>query len=184
MKRLVANALLCVLEYWFDSCLTCVRWGNAISNFIALECGVRQGGVLSPYLFAIFIDDIIKEIFKKSELGCKLKHENVGIFIYADDIILIAPTVKSLQGMLQICERALALLDVSLNIRRNLCVCDLVLAIIQNSAIYVLPMVIAYREWNRVVIWEFICVPQDILNARLVMLRNLFIDLSIQYLVN
>jgi len=41
---------------------------------------VRLGGVLSPYLFAIFIDDIIKEI-KKSELGSKLKHENVGMFI-------------------------------------------------------------------------------------------------------
>jgi len=45
-------------------------------------------------------------------------------------------------------------------------------------------MVIAYRGWNRAVIWEFICVPQDILNARLVMLRNLVIDLSILYLVN
>ena len=120
MNRLVPNALLCVLEYWFDSCMTCVRWGNDVSNFIALECGVRQGGVLSPYLFAIFIDDIIKEV-KKSELGCKLKHENVGIFIYADDIILLAPTVQSLQGMLQVCERELAWLDMSLNTKKSLC---------------------------------------------------------------
>jgi len=100
--------------------LTCVRWGNAVSNFIALECGVRQGGVLSPYLFAICIDDIIKEI-KKSELDCKLKHENVDIFNYADDIILITPTIQSLQGMLQICERALTLLDMSLNTKKSLC---------------------------------------------------------------
>jgi len=97
------------------------------------------------------------------------------------DIILITPTVQSLQSMLQICERAIVLLDMS---RRHLCVCDLILAIIQNAAIYVLPMAIAYRVWNRVVIWEFVCVPQYILNARLVMLRNLCIDLSIQYLVN
>ena len=100
--------------------MTCVRWGNDVSNFIALECGVRQGGVLSPYLFAIFIDDIIKEV-KKSELGCKLKHENVGIFIYADDIILLAPTVQSLQGMLQVCERELAWIDMSLNTKKSLC---------------------------------------------------------------
>jgi len=78
-----------------------MRWGNAVSNFIALECGVRQGGVLSPYLFAIFIDDIIKEI-KKPELGCELKHENVGIFIYADDIILIV----QLSNLCKICSRS------------------------------------------------------------------------------
>jgi len=75
-----------------------VRWGNAVSNFIAIECGVRQGGVLSPYLFANFIDDIIKEMIK-SELGCK--HEHVGIFNYADDIILIAPTEKGRSGFFE-----------------------------------------------------------------------------------
>jgi len=85
--------------------------------------------------------------------------------------------------MLQICERALALLDMSLNTKKSLCM-RFSPRYIQNAAIHVLPMVIAYRECNRVVIWEFIYVPQDILNACLVMLRNLFIDLSIRYLVN
>ena len=114
MNRLVPNALLCILEYWFDVCRTCVRWGNAVSRFISFECGVRQGRVLSPYLFAIFIDDIIQDI-TKSELGCKFKQMNVGIFIYADDIILLAPSIESLQNMLWICEKELAWLDMSLN---------------------------------------------------------------------
>ena len=121
MNRLVPNALLCILENWFDVCVTCVRWGNAVPRFISLECGVRQGGVLSPYLFAIFIDDIIKEI-KKSNLGCQLKHENVSIVIYADDIILLAPSVESLQRMLRICENELAWLDMSLNPKKSLCI--------------------------------------------------------------
>ena len=120
MNRLIPNALLCVLEFWFNVCMTCVRWGNALSNFIALECGVRQGGVLSPYLFAIFIDDIINKI-EQSSLGCKFKYKNVSIFIYADDIILLAPSVESLQNMLQICEKELAWLDMSLNPKKSLC---------------------------------------------------------------
>ena len=121
MNRLVPNVLLCILEYWFDICVTCVRWRNAVSTFISLECGVRQGGVLSPFLFAIFIDDIIKEI-KKANLGCRLKHENVSIFIYADDIILLAPSIDSLQNMLRICEKELAWLDMSLNSKKSLCI--------------------------------------------------------------
>ena len=92
VHSLVPNALLCILEYWFEVCRTCVHWGNAVSRFILFECGVRQGGVLSPFLFAIFIDDIIQDI-TKSELGCKFKHMTVGIFIYADDITLLAPSI-------------------------------------------------------------------------------------------
>jgi exonuclease III len=121
MNRLVPNTLLCILEYWFDVCVSCVRWGNTVSSFISLKCGVRQGGVLSPFLFAIFIDDIIKEI-KKTNLGCRLKHENVSIFIYADDIILLAPSIDSLQNMLRICEKELAWLDMSLNPKKSLCI--------------------------------------------------------------
>ena len=112
MDRLVPSALLCTLEYWYDVCRTCVRWGNAVSRFFSLECGVRQRGVLSPYLFAIFIDDIVQEI-TKSDFGCKFKHVNVGIFIYADDIILLAPSIESLQNMLCICEKELAWLSLA-----------------------------------------------------------------------
>ena len=39
-----------------------VVWKDASSRFLAVETGVRQGGVLSPFLFKLFIDDIIREI--------------------------------------------------------------------------------------------------------------------------
>jgi len=48
-----------------------------------VDFGVRQGSVLSPYLFSIYMDDLAKP--------CQY---NRGMFIvlYADDILLLAPS--------------------------------------------------------------------------------------------
>jgi len=43
---------------WFEMSVTCVRWHGHDSEFLRLIAGVRQGGVLSQCLFAIFVDDI------------------------------------------------------------------------------------------------------------------------------
>ena len=70
--------------------------GNATFQFIKLECGIRQGGVLFPYLFSVYIDDVIIEL-QQLNIGCHIKGTFVGMFLYADDIILLAPSVNSLQ---------------------------------------------------------------------------------------
>jgi hypothetical protein len=120
MDRHIPNNLLAVLEYWYDLCTTCVRWGNVFSCFFKLKCGVRQGGVLSPYLFACYIDDLV-ETLQRSGLGCNIKFVPVCIFLYADDIILISPSVDSMQQMLLICQRELAWLDMALNAKKSVC---------------------------------------------------------------
>jgi len=54
-QRRIPNNLLSICEHWFSVSSTCVKWGTYLSCFFNLKCGVRQGGVLSPYLFAVYI---------------------------------------------------------------------------------------------------------------------------------
>jgi len=120
MDRMLPNKLLATLEYWFSICFTCVRWGAKFSGFFKLVCGIRQGGVLSPHLFAVYIDDLIK-LIQSSNVGCMIGVISMNIFVYADDIILLAPSVGALQHMISVCETHLAYLDMTLNTKK--CVC-------------------------------------------------------------
>ena len=47
-----------ILYYWYSKQNMKVKWVNCLSSPFSGSNGVRQGGVLSPYLFALFIDDL------------------------------------------------------------------------------------------------------------------------------
>ena len=46
----------------------------------------------------------------------------IGILAYADDILLIAPTVMSLQTLVTICETELQELDMQINATKSACI--------------------------------------------------------------
>ena len=120
MKRHIPVSILRILEIWFQSSITCVKWGNCFSEFFKLTCGIRQGGVLSPHLFAVYIDSVIEKI-TASEFGCEINWAKVGILVYADDIILLAPSLHSLQSLLRICETELNCLAMTINVSKSAC---------------------------------------------------------------
>jgi Reverse transcriptase (RNA-dependent DNA polymerase) len=109
------------LQCWYSKVLTCVRWESSYSEFVKLSCGVRQGGVLSPFLFAVVVDDIIADVVGK-KLGCHISSICCGIFLYADDIILLSVSVSEMQRMLDVCLNRLNSIDMLVNPNKSVCV--------------------------------------------------------------
>jgi len=69
MQRNVPGVLVKLLYSWYGSCSAVIGWGQNISCAFQIQCGVTQGGVLSPVLFAIYIDGIIDKL-EGVGLGC------------------------------------------------------------------------------------------------------------------
>ena len=79
-----------------------VGWSGCISEPFRLTNGVKQGGILSPLLFSIYLDALLLKV-QSSKVGCHIGQLPCNIFSYADDLVLVAPTVKSINLLLRNC---------------------------------------------------------------------------------
>jgi len=114
MKRRVPLSFLNVLVDWYSRCITVVKWSGFVSGCFSQPCGVRQGGVLSPVLFAVYIDDLIHKLVD-ANLGCYMGGISIPCLLYADDIVLLSGSLQKLQIMLNICNTELTYLDLQFN---------------------------------------------------------------------
>ena len=76
----------------------------SLSELIEINCGVKQGGILSPFLFNVYINDLIEECIN-ARLGALIGNLNVSIIVYADDILLMSPIDSHLRILLKICTK-------------------------------------------------------------------------------
>ena len=86
-----------LIRSWYMSPKCMVRVNGSLSSVFNLERGVLQGSVLSPALFLLIMDPLLKSLQSKG-LGPSVCGTYAGAFIHADDIIR---TISSSRATLQ-----------------------------------------------------------------------------------
>ena len=91
-----------LLRYWYKTQMMKVRWDNYFSESFLVSNGVRQGGILSSYLFSLYIDDLTSNL-NTVKSGCYVGNNCLN-YIFADDICLLSPSwfSRSFKYMLQL----------------------------------------------------------------------------------
>src|SRR3989441_9961537 len=90
-RRLIINL------YWRQH--TAIRWDGEVGREVVVERGVRQGCVISPLLFNLYSEFMIKEALENEE-GIKFNGVNITNLRYADDAVLVADKRKKMQKMI------------------------------------------------------------------------------------
>jgi len=103
-----------ILLNWFSKTTTCVLWNSFLSAPVVLTAGLRQGGILSPSLFAVFIDGIF-DFLEKTMLVCFVNGFCINTLMYADDLIIIALTISDLRTLLNCCSAFFDNIDLPIN---------------------------------------------------------------------
>ena len=77
-----------------------VSYQGITSNQFSLSQGVRQGSILSPHLYSIYTENILNEIVSECKVGSTINGIYTGVIAYADDVILLSPTISGLQEVI------------------------------------------------------------------------------------
>ena len=118
LQRGLPLVVLDLIIFWYSQLQCRVRWGDSYSAWFDVIAGVRQGGILSPDFYCIYIDDLV-EILKRLGIGCYLRSVFLSVLLYADDMALVSPSLRGLQTLLKACEEYCNRWDICLNPKKT-----------------------------------------------------------------
>ena len=97
----IPDHLTCLLRHLCDDQEATVRIGHGTIDWFQIGKGVHQGSILSPYLFNLYAENIMRNTgLDKAQAGIKVSGRNVNNLRYADDTTLMAEIKEELKSLL------------------------------------------------------------------------------------
>ena len=87
-----------------------------------MENGVTQGGVLSPTLFCIYFDELLRRI-RETDVGCDVGQMSYAAFGYADDLLLLSHSIHGLEMLVKTSESFASEYGLTSNAKKTECTC-------------------------------------------------------------
>ena len=108
------------LGIWYSWQEFCLKWGTSTSVYFKTSNGVRCGGMLSPRLFSLCIDDI-STLLADTQVSCYIDSTCVNYFLCADDMCLLAPSAIGLQKLINVCPQYGVVHDIIYHPVKSMC---------------------------------------------------------------
>ena len=111
--------IMILLWNWYGYHFARIQWSGVLSDNFDICNGVRQGCVLSPILFGVYIDEL-SLCLRSVNIGCRLSNRLL-IICYSLMMHFFAPSAKDLQQLLDICSKFALSHNVVFNVVKSQC---------------------------------------------------------------
>ena len=108
LKTGINGKFINAIKAIYTSVFSCVRVEELLTDSFSCPLGLRQGCILSPTLFSIFINEIALILDEKGLHGIQMVPGLIELFIllFADDLVLLSNTVRGLQNQINVLSEA------------------------------------------------------------------------------
>ena len=100
IKYGINGKLLKVIQSMYNQIKVCIKFINEKSSFYNCFQGLVQGEAMSPFIFALFVNDLEMALLHNNCDPIDINEVNIFLLMYADDTILMAENPEKLQEML------------------------------------------------------------------------------------
>ena len=116
----VPEHLTCLLRNLYASQEATVRTGHGTADWFQIVKGVRQGGILSPCLFNLHAEYIMRNArLEEAQAGIKIAGRSINNLRYADDTTLMAENEEELKKLLMKVKEESEKVSLKLNIQKT-----------------------------------------------------------------
>ena len=116
----IPDHLTCLLRNVYAGQEATVRTGHGTTDWFQIEKGVCQGCILSPCLFNLYAEYIMRNAgLEEAQAGIKIAGRNINNLRYADDITLMAESEEELKSLLMKAKEESEKVGLKLNIQKT-----------------------------------------------------------------
>ena len=91
-----------IIKHMYEETTASVKHQGILSDIFECNLGVRQGEIISPFLFNLFLNDLDEALSVGQFQGINIGDINIKTLLYADDLALLSETREDLQVGLDI----------------------------------------------------------------------------------